>query len=164
MRHKLDLHPVPDQVLYVNELSLAGNVPYETVDDYEKALTGKRKKEGGILSDDNIRIYVPMDLSADSIMWQLHSLYSLLGFPTENNEFAYCAGVRKVVFQLEIYDQVWTARKAKETVQKESDGERHSLQGIKLAKQIVKYLEDNEGTAELFPYEEIEDLREEFGF
>ena len=47
MRHKLDIHPVPDQVLYVNELSLAGNVPYETVDDYEKALTGKRKKEGG---------------------------------------------------------------------------------------------------------------------
>ena len=105
-----------------------------------------------------------MDLSADSIMGQLYSLYSSLGSPTENNELGYCAGVRKVISQLEIYDQVWAARKAAETVQKKDGGERHSLQGIELAKRIVKYLEDNEGTAELFPYEEIEDLREEFGF
>ena len=28
MRHKLDIHPVPEEVLYINELSLAENVPY----------------------------------------------------------------------------------------------------------------------------------------
>ena len=32
MRHKLDIHPVPEEVLYINELSLAENVPYETRD------------------------------------------------------------------------------------------------------------------------------------
>lgn len=30
MHHKLDIHPIPTDVLYVNELSLVGKVPYET--------------------------------------------------------------------------------------------------------------------------------------
>lgn len=29
MHHKLDIHPIPTDVLYVNELSLAGKAPYE---------------------------------------------------------------------------------------------------------------------------------------
>ena len=65
MHHKLDIHPVPADVLYVNELSLAGKVPYETKDMTEKAITGKIKSKGGILPDDNVRIYVPMDLNAN---------------------------------------------------------------------------------------------------
>ena len=134
MYHKLDIHFIPADVLYVNELSLAGKVPYETKDTMEKAITGKIKSKGGILPDDNARIYVPMDLNADS----------------------------KVISQLEIYDQVWAARKAGETVQKEGGGVRHSRQGIELAKQIVKYLEDIEGDAECFPYDEVEELREAF--
>ena len=36
---------------------------------------------------------------------------------------------------------------------------RHSREGIELAGKIVKYLEENEGTAECFPYDEIEKLR-----
>ena len=32
MHHKLDIHPIPEEVLYVNDLSLAGKVPYETKD------------------------------------------------------------------------------------------------------------------------------------
>lgn len=39
----------------------------------EKAVTGKKKSEGGILPDDNVRIYVPMDLNADGIMRQLYA-------------------------------------------------------------------------------------------
>lgn len=49
MRHKLDIHPVPEEVLYINELSLAENVPYETKQDMEKAVTGKKAAEGGNL-------------------------------------------------------------------------------------------------------------------
>lgn len=33
MHHNLDIHSVPADVLYVNELSLAGKVPYETKDN-----------------------------------------------------------------------------------------------------------------------------------
>ena len=47
-------------------------------------------------------------------------------------------------------------------MQKEDGGVRHSHQGIELAKQIVKYLEDIEGIAECFPYDEIQELREAF--
>ena len=55
MHHRLDIHPIPADVLYVNELSLAGKVPYETKDMTEKAITGKIKSKGGILPDDNVR-------------------------------------------------------------------------------------------------------------
>lgn len=48
-------------------------------------------------------------------------------------------------------------------MQKEDGGLRNSHQGIELAKDIVKYLEDIEGTAECFPYDEIQKLREAFG-
>lgn len=106
MHHKLVIHPIPTDVLYVNELSLAGKVPYETRDTMDKALTGRTKSNGGILPDDNVRIYVPMDLNADIIIRQLYSLHSTLGYPAEKNESAYCSGVGKVITQLEIYDQV----------------------------------------------------------
>ena len=162
MHHKLDIHPIPADVLYVNELSLAGEAPYETKQDVDKALTGKTRSKGGILPDDNVRIYVPMDLNADIIMWRLYSLQNLLGSPTEKNESAYSSGVSMAISQLEIYDQVWVARKLEDAVQKEDGGVRHSRQGIELAKQMVKYLEENEGNAECFPYDQIEELREEF--
>lgn len=54
MHHKLDFHPIPTDVLYVNELSLAGKVSCETEQDMDKALTGRIKSNGGILSDDNV--------------------------------------------------------------------------------------------------------------
>lgn len=162
MHHKLDIHPIPTDVLYANELSLAGEALYETKQDMDKALTGKTKSNGGILPDDNVRIYVPMDLNTDIIMWQLYSLRSTLGYSTEKNESAYCSGVGKVISQLEIYDQVWAARNLEDTVQKEDGGVRHSYQGIEFAKQIVKYLEEIEGTAECFSYDEIQELREAF--
>ena len=160
MHHNLDIYPIPKDVLYVNELSLAEKVPYETKDDTAKAITGKKATEGGILPNDNVRIYVPMDLNADIIMWQLYSLHGSLGYPTEKKESAYSSGVSKVISQLEIYDQVWAVRKVGETVQKEDGGVRHSQQGIELAKQIMKYLEDIEGDAECFPYDQIEEIKE----
>ena len=103
-----------------------------------------------------------MDLNADIIMWQLYSLHGSLGYPTEKNESVYSSGVSKVISQLEIYDQVWAARKVGEAVQKEDGGVRHSQQGIELAKQIVKYLKEIEGTAECFPYDEIQEQRKAF--
>lgn len=162
MHHKLDIRPIPEEVLYVNDLSLTGALTYETKDDMQKAVTGKKKSEGGILPDGNVRIYVPMDLNADGIIRLLYALYASLGYPTECNESAYYSGVRKIITQLEIYDQVWVARKVEESVQKENGGERRSRNGIELAGKIIKYLEENEGTAECFPYEEIEELRGTF--
>ena len=97
-----------------------------------------------------------MDLNAEGIMWRLYALYSSLGYPTESNESAYYSGVRKIITQLEIYDQVCVARKEEESVQKANGGVRHSREGIELAGKIVKYLEENEGTAECFPYDALQ--------
>lgn len=43
MHHNLDIHPISTDVLYVHELSLAGETLYETKQDMDKALTGKTK-------------------------------------------------------------------------------------------------------------------------
>ena len=162
MKHKLDCKPIPEDVLYINELDLADSVPYETNIEMEKALTGKCKEEGGVLPDDNVRIYVPIDINADAIMRRLHLLFVTMDYPTEDNESAYSFAVRRIISQLEIYDQVCVTRNFEESVQKELGGVRHSREGIELARRIVDYLEENDGTAELFPWDEIEKLRKEF--
>lgn len=162
MRHKLDYKPIPEDVLYINELDLADSVPYETNIEMEKALTGKRKKEGGVLPDDNVRIYVPIDINPEAIMWRLNFLFVTMDYSTEDNESAYSFAVRRIISQLEIYDQVCVTRNFENSVQKELVGVRHSREGIELAKRIADYLEENDGTAELFPWDEIEKLRKEF--
>ena len=68
MHHKLDICPIPESVLYVNDLTIAADVPYQTGSELDKALTGKRTSEGGILPDDNVRVYIPLDLNVDNIM------------------------------------------------------------------------------------------------
>ena len=162
MKHKLDCKPIPEDVLYINELDLADSVPYETNIEMEKALTGKRKKEGGVLPNDNVRIYVPIDINPEAIMWRLNFLFVTMDYPTEDNESAYSFAVRRIISQLEIYDQVCVTRNFENSVQKELGGVRHSREGIELARRIADYLEENDGTAELFPWDEIEKLRKEF--
>lgn len=85
-----------------------------------------------------------------------------LDYPNEDNESAYSDAVRRIISQLEIYDQVCVTRNFEESIQKELGGVRHSREGIELAKRIVEYLEENDGTAECFPWGEIEKLRKEF--
>lgn len=116
MRHKLDYKPIPEDVLYINELDLADSVPYETNIEMEKALTGKRKKEGGVLPDDNVRIYVPIDINPEAIMWRLNFLFVTMDYPTEDNESAYSFAVRRIISQLEIYDQVCVTRNFENSV------------------------------------------------
>ena len=147
MHHKLDIHPIPENVLYINELSLAAKVPYETKQETEKALTGKTVSDGGILPNDNVRIYIPMDLNADNIMRQLQSLY---------------IGVGKLISQLEIYDQVRVVRDLANATRKANGGELHSQQGIALARKMVEFMEQHGGNEECFPYDEISEFKAAF--
>ncbi len=79
---------------------------------------------------------------------------------SENNEFVYCSGVRKIIKKFEIYDQ---AIFKKQEIKSSKKGEiSHSIKGIKLAKDIVKYLAYNDGCAECFPYDEINELNKEY--
>ena len=101
MHHKLDIHPIPENVLYINELSMVTEQVYETTKEVEQAFTGKTVSNGGILPDDNIRIYVPMDLNMNEIMFRVYRLYSVLGYPTERNESEFSTKMEQIVSQLE---------------------------------------------------------------
>lgn len=162
MHHKLDVKPIPEQVLYINEIDLVSPDSYQTIKEYEKVLMGKTVSNGGILPDDNVRIYIPMDLNADAIMKRLYQIYGTFGSPSEDNESAYNTVVRQLVSQLEIYDQVWAVGDMEHAVQKENGGILHSEKGIGLARKIVEYLSEDEGSAECFPFEIIDELRESF--
>lgn len=162
MRHKLDIRPIPENTLYVNKLSICDQIPYETKKQVDQALTGKTISQGGILPEDNVRIYVPLDLSEEAILRRLQYLYYCFGMVSEKNEGEYSSGVSRLVSQLEIYDQVRVARDIETSIQKEPGGIRHSLQGIELARKMIKVMEENEGCGECFPYEQINELKKEF--
>ncbi len=162
MHHNLDINPIPERVLYVNDLTIAADTPYQLQGELDKAMTGKQRKDGGILPDDNVRIYIPLDLNAENILYQLQSIFQKLGSPSWDNENTYTVETGKIIAQLEIYDQVWAARGHFDTISNEP-GVKHSREGIELARKIVKYLEEKDGTADSFPYELIDELREEFG-
>lgn len=91
---------------------------YELKEQNKKAASGKTIAQGGILPDDNVRIYVPMDLNADKIMWRLYRIYMALDDPDYHNELEFSTAVGIIVSQLEIYDQVWVVRDAAHAVQK----------------------------------------------
>ena len=162
MHHDLDIHPIPEKVLYINDLTIADTAPYyETTKQYEKALTGETQAKGGILPDDNVRIYVPLDLNADQILHRLREIYRVMESPDDMNESDFWVETNKIVAQLEIYDQVWVARDLGNAVKVAEH--LHSKNGIELAGKIINILLEDEGCAESFPYDVVDELKVEFG-
>lgn len=50
MNHDLDIHPIPEKVLYINELGIADMAfYYNTEEQHQKVLTGRTRTNGGIL-------------------------------------------------------------------------------------------------------------------
>lgn len=77
------------------------------------------------------------------------------------NEMEFFYEVGKIISQLEIYDQVWVARDLKNAVRIEE--RLHSTKGIELTKKIINVLMEDEGCAECFPYDVVDELKAEFG-
>ena len=162
MHHDLDIHPIPEKVLYINELGIADTAfYYNTEEQHQKALTGRIRTNGGILPDDNVRVYVPLDLNAAQILNRLQQIYQIMESPDDTNELEFSYQVGKIISQLEIYDQVWVARNLKDAVR--INDNIHSPKGIQLAKEIIAILMEDEGCAESFPYNIIDELQAEFG-
>ena len=146
--HKLDPYPEPKEKtpLYVNEPWLV-----DVSLDEDNIIAVKPKPE------DNVRIYVPLDLNGEAILRRLHYVIYRYGESTEANEFLFSNDVRLIIAQLEIYDQVWKVRH----MPKEGS---HSVEAKELAEKIVRMLEEiPDGCSEIFPFDVIEELREEFG-
>lgn len=146
-QHKIDLRPISkdESPLYINEPWLVD----KTLLEYPLQVDPDEKK-------DNVRIYIPMDLNRDAILRRLHVLIVHYGEATERNEIDFGTDVDLLISQIEIYDQIWSARHML------SEG-KHSAEAIELVKEFVAYLEEiPDGCAEQFPFRIIEELKQEY--
>lgn len=142
--HKLDIKPIPEDVLFINDTKLADRSTFK----FGLLNSGKEK--------DNIRIYVPLDLSKKAILLRLDEIIAIYGDANEGNESNFYIEVAMLVQQIEIYDQVMWGRHL--------DGsQKHSNEAIELVKEFVAMLESiPDGCSELFPFDMIDELRNEY--
>ena len=149
--HNLDVYPIPKdkKPLFINEPWLIDR-SLEWI--METELTAEPLPD-----EDNIRVYMPMDISKNSILRRLDWIIREYGeVSCWNNESDYACEVVNLIAQIEIYDQVWFVRH----MPKEG---KHSLEVIELVKEFIKRLEEiPEGDGDMFPYTTIEKLRNEF--
>ena len=141
--HDLDIYPMPKEQapLYVNE-------PWIVDGSLLEGVTGEAN-----LPDDNIRVYVPLDLSKSVILLRLKIIISKYGEANESNELDFSREVRQMVYQIELYDQVWTVRDSVDGRDKITD----------LVEEFVAMLEQiPEGCAEHFPSDLIEELKQDY--
>lgn len=104
--HPLDVHPIPKETspLYVNEPWLIDL----SILEQAQLITNLRRAPDQ--KDDNIRIYVPLDLNKDAILRRLNSIIYRYGEANEENEMDFSQDVRMLISQIEIYDQIWYGR------------------------------------------------------
>lgn len=161
MHHSIDIRPIPDKAFYVNEVALANPVDY-----YDTAECVRQASRGENLPQDNVRVYVPLDLNKDLLLYEVRTLYRSLGSPNEANESSFASAVDQIISKLEIYDQVWIVRNVGHAVRmKNGDAPDilHSNQAIEAAREMIRVFEQNEGTAECFPYDVVNALKQEYG-
>jgi hypothetical protein len=149
--HNLDPYPNPKDKtpLFVNEPQLSDRtvLDYFAADDIGVPET----------EEDNVRIYVPIDLNAKAILRRLYAIIARYGEATEDNESNFWQEVDMLLSQVEIYDQIQSAREG--TV----GDERHSKKTVALMKEFVRMLEEiPDGCSEIFPFSLIDDLKEEY--
>ena len=141
--HDLDIYPMPkDQApLYVNE-------PWIVDSSLLEGVTGEVN-----MPDDNIRVYVPLDISKSVILLRLKIIIAKYGEANETNELDFLAEVRQLVYQIELYDQIWTARNSVDGMDKV----------VELVEEFVALLEEiPDGCAEYFPLALIKELRKDY--
>jgi len=151
--HDIDVYPIPKikKPRFINE-------PWLIDGSLLDAHIGMTEEELMLPEavDDNIRLYVPLDINAGAILRRLRWLVCQYGEASEWNESYFSLDVERLVSQIEIYDQIWSLRR----MPKEA---KHSREAVALVEQFVSILEDipDEG-AECFPFELIDELREEY--
>lgn len=145
--HRLDPYPLPKDKLplYINEPKLID----KSLLDYPLHREPEEK-------EDNIRVYIPLDLNKEAILRRLDMIIARYGEANEENEFEFSIEVDAIISQIEIYDQVWFVRHMP------SIGT-HSREAIVLVKEFVARLQEiPDGCAECFPFETIDELKREY--
>ena len=96
--HRLDPYPIPkdETPLYVNEPWLI-----------DKSLLEYPMRFEPEEEDDNVRVYVPLDLNKEAILRRLDRVIAHYGETNENNGMDFSVDVGMILSQVEVYDQVW---------------------------------------------------------
>ena len=107
--------------------------------------------------EDNVRVYIPMDINKEAILRRLRWIIQKYGAVSFwNNESDFSCDVDRLVSQIEIYDKYWLSHGAP------ADG-KHCMKTVEIVKEFVKELKDiDEGDGEMFPYDVIEELEQEY--
>jgi hypothetical protein len=146
--HDLDISPIPKETapLFINEPWLIDDSQYELF----------RCNKDPECSDDNVRVYIPLDINKKAILRRLDRIIARYGEANEKNEAAFSADVCRLISQIEIYDQVWCVRHL-------PSAGTHSIDAVELVKEFISKLERiPDGCAETFPFELVEELKGEF--
>ena len=148
--HVLDIYPNPrdKSPLYINEPWIIDETADMRITDPDSAA-------------DNIRVYVPLDLNKEAILRRLRDIKSKYGDVDWRNETSISVEVALLIHQIEIYDQVhYTRHMPKPST---FPGEKvHSAEATQLVKEFVNELEEIDSSGDTFPYEVIEELKQEF--
>lgn len=141
--HRLDPYPIPK-----DKTPLCINEPW-LIDKSLLEYPPRREPDD---KEDNVRIYVPMDLNRAAILRRLDRVIAHYGEATEENEMEFSVDVGMIVSQVEIYDQAWFVRHVPEK------GE-HSNEAKELVRDIIARLKEiPDGCAECFPFDTIDEL------
>ena len=154
--HRLDPYPVPKekQFLFINEPWMIDRSIREWLGATGEAV-GESDREPDPV-EDNIRVYVPLDLNKNGILRRLDFLINQYGEANEGNELDFSCDVGMLIDQVEVYDQIWYVRHMPK------DG-KHSWEGVALVEEFVEMLEGiPDGGAVMFPFDVIEELRTEY--
>lgn len=148
--HRIDPAPVPEEVIYINETWIADST-------ISPIIEGKYQPEDlEDTSADNIRVYVPLDINCEAVLRRLAAIIYKYGEANEDNEMSFQSEVCSLISQIEIYDQIHYGRGGAEG--------KHSEEGRRLVRDFVKQLKEiPDGCAEIFPFELIDELEEEYG-
>lgn len=116
--------------------------------------------------DDGFVISSKVKINPESILAILDSIIRHYGEATEENEFEFSSDVSELVSQIEIFDQaIINKYKASELGDLSSylGKNDHSKEAIELVEEFVEVLQDiPDGCAELFPFDMIDELTEEY--
>ncbi len=148
VHHSLDIYPIPKEKspLYINEPWLIDQSLLEDKLDNQEPKGQK----------DNIRVYMPMDINRVAVLRRLSAIISRYGEANEDNEPNFQMDVEAIIAQIEIYDQIWFVRNMPKNG-------KHSTEAVQLVKEFVSMLKEiPDGCAELFPFETIDALEQEY--
>lgn len=147
--HNLDVFPIPKEKkpMFINE-------PWMIDRSMEWIMETFTPEP--LPDEDNIRVYIPMDINRKAIIRRLDWIIRHYGEANEKNEMDFSCDVVNLISQIEIYDQIWFIRHPPK------EG-KHSLEAIELVKEFIEHLENiPDGCAERFPFSTIKKLRAEF--